>query len=105
MAAADPDVIVWDLGEDPEAALARFSGAQPLQLPVLAIVEDDHDGVRALALDAAGLLSRAIDAERLVLAARSVLGGLLTLDPAVAGGAGAPRDPDAGRRPRDWPTN
>ncbi|HEV2440698.1 MAG TPA: response regulator transcription factor [bacterium] len=93
-AAADPDVIVWDLGEDPEAALARLSDTQSLRLPVLAIVEDDRDGVRALALGAAGLLSRAADPEQVVLAARAVLGGLLALDPAVAGVAGAPKDSD-----------
>lgn len=93
-AAADPDVILWDLGEDPEAALARLADTQSLRLPVLAIVEDDRDGVRALALGAAGLLSRAADPERVVLAARAVLGGLLALDPAVAGVAGAPKDSD-----------
>lgn len=92
---ADPDVIVWDLGEDPEAALARLADAQSLRLPILAIVEDERDGVRALALGAAGLLSREIDPERVVLAARAVLGGLLALDPAVAGVTGAPKDPDA----------
>ena len=94
--AADPDVIVWDLGDDPETALARLADAQSLRLPILVIVEDDRDGIRALALGAAGLLSRAADAERLVLAARAALGGLLALDPAVAGVAGTPRDPDAG---------
>ena len=84
-AAADPDVIVWDLGEDPETALQRLSDAQSLGLPIVAIVQDDRDGVRALALGAAGLLPRAADTERLILAARAVLGGLLALDPAVAG--------------------
>lgn len=95
-AAADPDAIVWDLGEDPDTALQRLADAQALRLPVLAIVEDDRDGVRALAFGAAGLLSRGADAERLVLAAKAALGGLLALDPAVAGVAGASRDADAG---------
>lgn len=95
-AAADPDVILWDLGEDPDTALQRLSDAQSLRLPILAIVEDDRDGVRALAADAAGLLSRAADAERLVLAARAALGGLIALDPAVAGVARASRDSDGG---------
>ncbi|HEV2282749.1 MAG TPA: response regulator transcription factor [bacterium] len=95
-AAADPEVIVWDLGEDPETALQRLSDAQSLRLPILAIVDDDRDGVRALAAGAAGLLSRAADAERLVLAARAVLGGLLALDPAVAGVARVSRDSDGG---------
>jgi len=95
-AAADTDVIIWDLGDDPETALARLSDAQPMRLPIVAMVQDDRDGVRALVLGAAGLLPRAADAERLILAARAVLGGLLALDPAVAGATGAPRDPDAG---------
>jgi len=95
-AAEDPDVLVWDLGEDPDTALARLAEAQSLRLPILAIVEDDRDGVRALALGAVGLLSRAADAERLVLAARAALGGLLALDPAVAGVAGASGDSVAG---------
>jgi two-component system, NarL family, nitrate/nitrite response regulator NarL len=94
-AGADPDVIVWDLGADPEAALARLSEAPSLRLPVVAIVEDDRDGVRALALGASGLLPRPVDAERLILAARTVLAGLLALDPAVAGLTSASRDPDA----------
>lgn len=95
-AAADPDVIVWDFGEDPETALERLSDAQSLRLPVVAIVQDDRDGVRALALGAAGLLPRPVDTERLILAARTVLGGLLALDPAVAGVTGASRGPGAG---------
>jgi len=94
-AAAEPDVIVWDLGDDPERALARLSEAQTPGPPILAIVEDDRDGVRALALGAAGLLSRAADAERLVLAARAALGGLLALDPSVAGIAGVSRNSHA----------
>jgi two-component system, NarL family, nitrate/nitrite response regulator NarL len=90
-AAADPDVIVWDLGEDPDTALARLSDAQSLRLPIVAIVEDERDGTRALALGATGLLPRPIDAERLVLAARAVQGGLLALDPSLAGAAAAAR--------------
>jgi two-component system, NarL family, nitrate/nitrite response regulator NarL len=92
VAAADPDVIVWDLGKDPDAALARLSDAQSLRIPIVAIVDDDRDGVRALALGAAGLLPRAVDEERLVLAARAVRGGLLALDPSVSGIAVPARD-------------
>jgi DNA-binding NarL/FixJ family response regulator len=94
-AATDPDVIVWDIGDDSETALARLSDIQPLGIPAIAIVQDDRDGVRALALGAAGLLPRAVDPERVILAAKTVLGGLLALDPAVAGIPGASADPDA----------
>jgi len=90
--AAEPDVIVWDLGEDPDGALARLADAQSLGLPIVAIAEDDHDGVRALAAGAVGLLPPEVDADRLVLGARAVLGGLLALDPALAGIGVAPTD-------------
>jgi DNA-binding NarL/FixJ family response regulator len=92
-AAADPDVIVWDLGDDPDVALTRVSDAQSLGLPIVAIAEDDRDGVRALAAGAVGLLPREADVDRLVLGARAVLGGLLALDPALAGFGVAPSDP------------
>jgi DNA-binding NarL/FixJ family response regulator len=92
-AAADPDVIVWDLGDDPDAAFARLADAQSLGVPIVAIVEDEHDGVRALAAGAVGLLPPEADAERLVLGAQAVIGGLLALDPALAGIGVAPSDP------------
>ncbi|HET7266293.1 MAG TPA: response regulator transcription factor [bacterium] len=78
--AARADVVVWDLGEDADASLARLADAQPVRLPIVAIAGDEHDGIRALAAGAAGLLPPAVDAERLVLTARAVAGGLLALD-------------------------
>ena len=84
-ASVDPDVIIWDLGDDPDAALQRLADAQELRVPIVAIVQDDRDGVRALDAGASGLLPRGADPERLVLAARTVQGGLLALDPSVAG--------------------
>jgi two-component system, NarL family, nitrate/nitrite response regulator NarL len=91
-AAAEPDVIVWDLGDDPETALQRLLEAHELRIPIVAVVEDDRDGIRALAQGAAGLVPPAVDPERLILAARAVLGGLLALDPSVAGVTAAARD-------------
>lgn len=94
-AAADPDAIIWDLGDDPETSLLRLSEAQELRVPIVAVVQDERDGFRALALGAAGLLPRAADAERVILAAGTVAGGLLALDPSVAGFGDAARDPEA----------
>lgn len=91
-AEADPDVIVWDLGDDPDTSLARLGEAHEVDVPIIAVVQDDRDGVRALAMGAAGLLPREVDAERLVLAAGAVLGGLLALDPSVAGLPGVAAD-------------
>jgi two-component system, NarL family, nitrate/nitrite response regulator NarL len=91
-AEADPDAIVWDLGDDPERALQALSDAQDVRIPIIAVVADDRDGVRALALGAAGLVPRGVDDDRLILAAHAVAGGLLALDPSVAGLPAAARD-------------
>ena len=82
-AAADVDAIVWDLGEDADLGLARLGDAQSLRVPIVAMVADDRDGLRALAAGAAGLLPRDTDAGRVVLAARAAAGGLLALDPSL----------------------
>ena len=92
---ADPDAIIWELGDDPETSLSRLSDAQELRVPIVAVVQDERDGFRALALGAAGLLPRTADAARVVLAARTAAGGLLALDPSIAGFGSAAKDPEA----------
>jgi DNA-binding NarL/FixJ family response regulator len=89
-----PDVIVWDLGDDPEAGMVRMADAEELQVPIVALVQDDRDGIRALAHGAAGVLAGPADPERIVLAARTVLGGLVAVDPAIVAdvAAGARQD-------------
>jgi len=91
---APPDVIVWDLGDDPEAGLTRMADAEDMQVPIVALVQDDRDGIRALARGAAGVLAGPADPERIVLAARTVLGGLVAMDPAIVAdvAAGARQD-------------
>jgi two-component system, NarL family, nitrate/nitrite response regulator NarL len=83
-----PDVVVWDLGDDPEAGLPRLGDAEERGIPIVALVGDDRDGIRALAHGASGILASPAAPERIVLAARAVFGGLMALDPAVAGFAG-----------------
>jgi two-component system, NarL family, nitrate/nitrite response regulator NarL len=96
MALADPDVVLWDVGDDPEAALQHLPDERGAGVPIVAIVQDERDGVRALALGASGLLPRDAGADSLVLAARAAAGGLLALDPSVAGLATArEREDDA----------
>jgi DNA-binding NarL/FixJ family response regulator len=80
---APPDVILWDLGDDPESGLTRMADAEDMQVPIVALVQDDRDGIRALARGAAGVLAGPADPERIVLAARTVLGGLVAMDPAI----------------------
>ncbi|HKX19211.1 MAG TPA: response regulator transcription factor [bacterium] len=91
-AAADADAIVWDLGEDADLALSRLADAHSLRVPIVAFAADDRDGLRALAMGAAGLLPRDADAARVVLAARAAAGGLLALDPSLVEAALPVRD-------------
>jgi DNA-binding NarL/FixJ family response regulator len=90
-----PDVIVWDLGADPDAGLARMADAEELQVPIVALVQDDRDGIPALAHGAAGVLAGPADPERIVLAARAVLGGLVAVDPAIVADVAAGAHQDA----------
>jgi two-component system, NarL family, nitrate/nitrite response regulator NarL len=105
---AQADVIVWDIGGDPEDGLAHLADLDGLRVPVVALVEDDREGARALMNGAEGVVAAGADSDRIVLAATAVLGGLLALDPAVAGFAGEPPDvagdgPSGTRAPGDEP--
>jgi two-component system, NarL family, nitrate/nitrite response regulator NarL len=93
---AQPDVIVWDVGDDLDTGLASLPDAEELRTPIVALVQDDRDGMRALAHGAAGVLASPAPPERIVLAARTVLGGLVALDPAVAAGSVPANDEAAG---------
>lgn len=99
-AGVEPDVIVWLLGDDSEPPLWGLADAEELRIPIVALAQDERDGGRALALGAAGVLASPAATRRIVLAARAVLGGLLALDPSVAGprvaGVDGARDGAAG---------
>ncbi len=85
VALSRPDVIVWDLGEDPEATLERLAEANDAGVPIVAVIPDEAEGIRALAAGAKGLLSRDPDPQQLVAAAQAAAAGLLALDPSAAG--------------------
>jgi two-component system, NarL family, nitrate/nitrite response regulator NarL len=93
---AQPDAIIWDLGEDSETGLSRLADAAELRIPIVVLVQDDRDGLRAFAAGAAGVLGNPAGAERIILAARTVLGGLVALDPSVAAAGAAVRDEAGG---------
>jgi DNA-binding NarL/FixJ family response regulator len=80
-----PDVVVWDLGWDPESALERLAGLGEAGLPVVALLSDEAYASDAHAAGADGLLSREVKAENLVAALAAVAQGLVVLDPALAG--------------------
>jgi two-component system nitrate/nitrite response regulator NarL len=96
-----PDVLIWDLGWDPDpAALPDLGEGGP---PVLALLPDATDAVDAWTAGARGLLLRATDAVRLITAITAVCQGLAVLDLALAGALplNRPRLPAADLTPRE----
>jgi two-component system, NarL family, nitrate/nitrite response regulator NarL len=81
----DPDLIVVDLGWNPEAA--KLENALAVDLPVIALVpsEDDAQAMNAALMPAGeyGLLLRDSDPEQLSAAIGSVANGLVVIDPAL----------------------
>lgn len=101
-----PDVIVWDLGWDAEASLARTGGLDEIGVPVIALLPGDEAAASAWNAGGRGLLLRQIEPERLVAALRAAALGLAVLDPALAEAAltvhaDPPADPGALLTPRE----
>lgn len=82
------DVILWDLGWDPEPGLADLANVDEAGVPVLALApggEDEGEVVRsAWAAGAAGVLLRNVVPERLLAGLRAVAVGLTVWEPALA---------------------
>lgn len=92
-----PDAVVWDLGWETRAAVARLGALVSGAPPIVALLPDDVYAAAAAALlgaaGAGGLLHRDCAADLLAAALTAAAGGLLTLDPALAAAAlagGAP---------------
>lgn len=95
-----PDVLIWDLGWDPDpAALPDLGGG----LPVIALLPDPTQAADVWTAGARGLLLRSADAARLVTAITAAAQGLTVLDPALAGALplDRPRPPAADLTPRE----
>jgi DNA-binding NarL/FixJ family response regulator len=86
-----PDLIVWDFGWEAQAALAQLAAVIDDAPPIVALLPDDtYAAAAAAALGAAGaggLLHRDCGADQLAAALAAAAGGLLALDPALAGAA------------------
>lgn len=79
-----PDVVVWDLGWDPELSLERLVDLTEEESPIVALLPDEANAADAWAAGARGLFLRDVAADALVAALRAVAQGLLVLDPALA---------------------
>lgn len=97
---AQPDVVVWDLGWTPLAALERLAEQSPLLPPVLALLPGSDASTnlagQAWQAGARGLLDRGASAEAILSAAASLAQGLAALDAGLAGELLSAALPDRG---------
>jgi two-component system, NarL family, nitrate/nitrite response regulator NarL len=82
LAAALPDVVVWDLGVG--AASLEAAGALGASQPVICLAPDGERAAALQALGVRGLVARDVDAARLCAAAAAVAEGLLVFDEVFA---------------------
>ncbi|MBI4339757.1 MAG: response regulator transcription factor [Chloroflexi bacterium] len=79
-----PEVVLWDLGWEPQGALEELAVVREEGLPVLALVSEASSASHAWTLGARGILRRDADASTLAAALGAVAQGLAVLDPELA---------------------
>ena len=89
-----PDVIVWDVSWETEAAIDNLGLLPENSPPVLALAATDNQAAQAGAADTQGILSRDSSPEALAAAIMALGHGLKVTDPAVSG-ASAPITPSS----------
>lgn len=80
LAAARPDVLVWDLGWDPESGLEVMADLTASGLHAVALVPDASFAAEARSAGASGVLLREAGPERLAAAVLAVAHGLVVTD-------------------------
>ncbi len=90
-----PDVILWDLGWNPEENLERIVELGVEDIPMLTLLQDESFTQDALTAGARGLLPRQADRAKLTMAVRATASGLAVIDPGLSAelfptGEGAP---------------
>ena len=101
---ASPDVVVWDLGLEPSAALDRLADNASTLPPVVALIPEEEAAAEAWLAGARALLRREVDGPRLLAAAGAAAKGLVVLDvppSALAPGAIHPGAGDELLTPRE----
>ena len=78
-----PDIIVWDLGWEPEESLALLEDSAAGGIGIVALISDDEPAAIAWSAGARGLLYRDTTGERLLAAISAVARGLTAMEPAL----------------------
>ncbi len=89
-----PDILLWDLGWSPEAALAAAEEVTEVGLPVVGLIPDENHAAEAWGAGLRGLLLRNVDGETLLTALIAAAQELVTLDPLLAEALLRPALPD-----------
>ncbi len=99
-----PDVLLYDMGWKPEAALARLADA-PKTVPILALLDDEADAVQAARTGAHSLLKRDAAPSSVAAALAATAQNLVVLDPSYSAvlSAAHPTEPAAPQFPGDEP--
>ncbi|MEM7347896.1 MAG: response regulator transcription factor [Chloroflexota bacterium] len=79
-----PDVLLWDLGWNPESILAVLPDVIALELPLVTLLPDETHVVDVWQAGGRGCLLRTIQEERLLTALSAVAQGIVALDPLLA---------------------
>lgn len=77
-----PDVILWDVGSSPAAALEPLAAASDALPPVALLLADPATAGEAWAAGARGLLPRAAEPSQIAAALAALAQGLAVVDPA-----------------------
>ncbi|HLJ60909.1 MAG TPA: response regulator transcription factor [bacterium] len=81
--ATRPEVLLWDLGRDPEDALERLDDARDRAAAIVALLPDGTSAADALAAGARGLAPRDAAPETLAAVALAVGNGLIAIHPTL----------------------
>ncbi len=87
IATYQPDLVLWDLGWNPQPAIERLSAFGPARVPVAALLPPSAPAGSSGAAWSAGaraLLSRSLDGSHLAAALQALAQGFAVLDPDVA---------------------
>ena len=79
-----PDVVLWDLGWNPEEHFERMVNIGGEDTPLLVLLQDEAFTQGALTAGARSLLSRQADRTRLTMALQATVQGLAVVDPDLA---------------------
>lgn len=85
LSATRPEVLIWDLGLNPETQLGLFSGRSADLPPTIVLLSGAEPFLEARRSGARGMLLREADGETLALAVQSARRGLVLIDTAFEG--------------------